>query len=191
MQEQEMTMKLRSLTSTIALAACLAFSGSAMAQTMIGGVEVPADQLPAFQEKCAALAAASTQSLAGDQATEADSNSSDTTPLDPAAKANVEVLLGSLTAEQCMEAKLMPEGAMAADAAVSGDAMAAAAPMSKEDPAVIEACAAIKATATQTAAGDQATEANSNSSDTTPLDPASKSADVTSLDAKACADLGL
>lgn len=187
-------MKLLTLISPLALAAALAFSGSAMAQTMVGGVEVSAEDMAMVQEKCAALAAAATQSAAGDQATDqaSDDDGAQDDPVDPSAKSNVEGLLGTLTAEQCEEAKLMPMGG--AMAASGTSAMAADVTLSKDDPDVIAACAAINAEGNQSAAGDQATdaEANDDSAQDNPADPSSKHAQmVAGLDAKACADLGL
>ncbi|RYE85675.1 MAG: hypothetical protein EOP19_08905, partial [Hyphomicrobiales bacterium] len=73
-EKEDLIMKLRTVISSLALVSAMAFSGGAMAQSMIGGVEVPADQWPTFQEKCAALNAAATQTLAepveNDDATE-------------------------------------------------------------------------------------------------------------------------
>ena len=118
--KEEPIMKLRAVISSLALVSAMALSGGAFAQTVnaIGGVTIPADQLPAFQEKCTAVAAAANQTLAtpNDESDDAvatgsvvangteDPNASSGS--DPASVEEMNALLAGLTAEQCKEAGL-------------------------------------------------------------------------------------
>lgn len=79
-------MQLKALASTIALAAALAISGPVYAQSMINGVTIPEDELPAVQQRCDDLKnAADTESLASEgQDTEGDE------PVEDAGEAEVE-----------------------------------------------------------------------------------------------------
>jgi hypothetical protein len=111
-------MKLRAMISSVALVSAMTISGGAFAQSMIGGVEVPAEQMQQFQEKCATLnstgsmAAAPAETLAqpndeSDDATQTGSvvaNGED----DPEATDGSELTaaLEGLTVEQCKEAGL-------------------------------------------------------------------------------------
>ena len=109
-------MKFHTLISSLALVSAMTFSGAAFAQAMIGDVTIPETNLGAFQEKCAAIASAATQTLAepGDDATETGSvvsGDTTTTDVDLASKDNIDTLLASLTPEQCVEAGLLPGGA--------------------------------------------------------------------------------
>lgn len=104
-------MKLQAIISSVALAAALTFSGAASAQNMLNGVEMPADQIPMFQEKCEALRAESTASLTSDEENKADpTTTASTEPAndsdnpDAAAQENWDEALASLTIEQCDEA---------------------------------------------------------------------------------------
>jgi len=114
-------MKLRAVISSVALVSAMAISGGAFAQSAsnsIGGMEIPAEQWTSFQEKCAAINSAATQTLAqpndeSDDATqtgsvvangEDDPNASSGSDL--AASDEVTKLLASLTPEQCKEAGL-------------------------------------------------------------------------------------
>src|SRR5690606_33474171 len=111
-------MKLRTVLSSLALASALTLSGGAFAQSMIGGMEVPADQWGAFQDKCAALTAANNESLASpldesDDATVTGSvvaNGEDdpmrSSGSDPLSSENIDQLLAGLTPEQCNDAGL-------------------------------------------------------------------------------------
>ena len=103
-------MKLQAIVSSVALAAALSFSGSALAQNMLNGVEIPADQIQDFQDKCAALRAESTASLTTDDdanidptttASTNDPKSSSAESADPAAQDNWDEALASLTLEEC------------------------------------------------------------------------------------------
>lgn len=99
----------------------MTFSGAAMAQSapnMMGGMEIPAEQWTSFQEKCAAINSAATQTLAqpNDESDDAvatgsvvangedDPNASSGS--DPASQDEITKLLASLTPEQCKEAGL-------------------------------------------------------------------------------------
>lgn len=111
-------MKIHTLMSSLALVSAMTFSGAAFAQAMIGDVAIPDTNLGAFQEKCAAIASASTQTLAepGDDPTETGSvaaGDAATDNPDLASKENIDMLLASLTPEQCKEAGLLPGGANA------------------------------------------------------------------------------
>lgn len=113
-------MKLRAVISSLALASAMTLSGGAFAQSAntIGGMEIPAEQWTSFQEKCAAINSAATETLAtptdeSDDATETGSvvTNGEDDPLassgsDPAASDEVTKLLASLTPEQCKEAGL-------------------------------------------------------------------------------------
>ena len=105
-------MKLQAIVSSVALAAALTFSGPAMAQNMLNGVEIPADQIQDFQDKCAALRAESTASLTTDKNANIDETTtgstanndpvtSSSTDPDPAAQDNWDEALASLTIEEC------------------------------------------------------------------------------------------
>ena len=107
-------MKLRMMISSLALVSAISLSGGAFAQ-MIGGVQVPADQMGNLQEKCAALNAAANASLAepldeSDDATVTGSvvANGDEDPeggnSDPASSKNFTALMASLSIEQCKEA---------------------------------------------------------------------------------------
>jgi hypothetical protein len=108
-------MKLQAIVSSVALAAALTFSGAAVAQNMLNGMEIPADQIQTFQDRCEALRAESTASLTTDsnanidQTTTSSVDSEDpvtssSTDADPAAQDNWDTALASLTLEQCDEA---------------------------------------------------------------------------------------
>ncbi|HEY9010284.1 MAG TPA: hypothetical protein VIN06_04655 [Devosia sp.] len=109
-------MKLHTVVSTLAVAAAMTFSGSAMAQSavvMVDGLEIPSERMPDFESKCAAIASAQTESLAAPvenetDATETGSTSSpDTDDPDPANEDNLDALLASITVDQCKEAGLV------------------------------------------------------------------------------------
>jgi hypothetical protein len=108
-------MKLQTVISSVALVAAMTFSGGVFAQSMIGGVAIPEENLADFNAKCAAIASAATESLASseDDLTETGSvvsgegNQFVTDP-DLANKDNLDQLLASLTPEQCKEAGLLP-----------------------------------------------------------------------------------
>ena len=114
-------MKLHAVISSLALVSAMTFSGAAMAQSapnMMGGIEIPAEQWTSFQEKCAAINSAATQTLAqpNDESDDAvatgsvvangedDPNASSGS--DPASQDEITKLLASLTPEQCKEAGL-------------------------------------------------------------------------------------
>ena len=100
----------RSLISAFALSAAMLFSGAAMAQTVVGGVTVSAEDLPKVQAACDTLAAkenvgsapsaeTSTTESADATAGETDAgiNATTTTSID----------LALLTYESCKEAGLV------------------------------------------------------------------------------------
>ena len=70
-------MHIKSLVSPLALAVALSFSGAASAQTMVGGVEVSAEDLPEVQSLCNSLAAGTNESLAETTDTASDDDDSD------------------------------------------------------------------------------------------------------------------
>lgn len=105
-------MKLHAIISSVALAAALTFSGSAVAQNVFNGVEIPADQIQAFAGKCEALRAAGNASLTTDENANIDATTtgstashdpvtSSSTDPDPAAQDNWDEALASLTVEEC------------------------------------------------------------------------------------------
>jgi hypothetical protein len=113
-------MKITSALSSIALVVALTFSGSVLAQSKIGDVTIPDENLASFQEKCAAINSASTESLAekadagNDQTNDATAtgstaaaNASASDDGDLASEDNLDELLASLTPEQCKEAGLI------------------------------------------------------------------------------------
>lgn len=126
-------MKISRTLSSIALVAAMTFTGSAFAQTMIGDVTIPDENLASFQEKCAAINSAATESLSekadagNDSSNDNTATASTTTPAvgatttvdngsksddgDLASEDNLDELLASMTPEQCKEAGLSP-GAM-------------------------------------------------------------------------------
>lgn len=108
-------MIIRNAISAIALVSAMTLSGGAFAQAMIGDVQIPADQVSSFEEKCALLAADANKSLTEptDQSTDAEqtgaivANGTD----DPNASSEsdsekITSLLASMTPEQCKEAGL-------------------------------------------------------------------------------------
>lgn len=107
-------MKIRTMLSSIALVSTMALSGGAFAQAMIGDMEIPADNLASFQEKCAAIGVAANKSLTSDQSstdtTATGSTSTDSDSPDLANEDNLDQLLASMTPEQCKEAGLLPGG---------------------------------------------------------------------------------
>jgi hypothetical protein len=116
-----MIMHTRNLVSSIALVAALSFSGGAMAQTMIGGVDIPPEDLDRVQAHCNTLAAAENESLAetadDDDAANGDDDGDDAqADPDPAAddgeasdmeNALTSIDLDTVTLEQCREAGLI------------------------------------------------------------------------------------
>jgi len=73
------TMKISTALSSIALVAAMTLSGAAFAQTMIGDVTIPEGNLASFQEKCAAINSAATESLSEKADAGNDSSNDDTT----------------------------------------------------------------------------------------------------------------
>lgn len=115
-------MKLRTMLSSIALVSALSLSGGAFAQAMLGEMAIPTENLGDFQEKCAAIASAATESLAEPVNSDATAtgtvdSSNDSDSPDYANKDNLDQLLSSMTPEQCKEAGLLPGGPNAANAA--------------------------------------------------------------------------
>jgi hypothetical protein len=102
-------MKLQAIVSSVALAAALALASPAQAQSyMLGGVEIPTDQVQDFQDKCAALRAESTASLTTDETNAVDPTETGSVggeiksgSDDPASQDNWAEALASLTLEQC------------------------------------------------------------------------------------------
>lgn len=109
-------MTFRTVISSLALISAMTLSGGAFAQAMIGDVTIPEANMPAFQEKCSAIASAQTESLSTPVESEADETatgtvSTDAAPAnddgDPASEDNLDALLASLTPDQCKEAGLL------------------------------------------------------------------------------------
>ena len=111
-------MKLRAVISSIALASAMTFSGGAFAQSMIGGVEIPAEQLQQFQEKCATLNSAGSVAAAPADTLAQPNDESDDAVATGSVAANGEddpegtdadplvTALANLTIDQCKEAGL-------------------------------------------------------------------------------------
>ena len=101
-------MQVKSLVSIIALGAAVAFGAPAYAQTMVGGVEISATDLPAVQAHCDELAAAP-DSLA--TSTDAETDTEGTEAEAPAAAGadtqSTSVDMASITLEACTEAGLI------------------------------------------------------------------------------------
>jgi hypothetical protein len=108
-------MKIRAVISSLALVSAMTLAGAASAQTMVGDMQIPADQMASFEEKCALIAADANKSLTepADQSKDAEAtgavvaNGTD----DPNATTQtdsdkIEALLASMTPEQCKEAGL-------------------------------------------------------------------------------------
>lgn len=105
-------MKLHTVVSTLAVVAAMTFSGSALAQSMVGDVMIPADRLSDFEAKCAAIASAQTESLAAPVEDETVTGSVTESPEasdspDLANEDNLDALLASITPAQCQEAGLV------------------------------------------------------------------------------------
>ena len=118
-------MTFRAVISSLALVSAMTLSSGAFAQAMVGEMEIPADQMAAFQEKCSAINAAATETLAAPN-DESDNAAVEGTAVangeddpqgsgnsDPASAENMEALLASMTPEQCVEAGLSPGAAAA------------------------------------------------------------------------------
>ena len=116
-EQEELTMKFRTVISSLALVSAMTFSGAVMAQSMIGGVAIPEANMADFQAKCAAIASAKTESLSTpveDEAAAADATATGSVAATPesddgdlASEDNLDQLLASLTPEQCKEAGLL------------------------------------------------------------------------------------
>ena len=116
-EQEELTMKFRTVISSLALVSAMTFSGAVMAQSMIGGVTIPEANMADFQAKCAAIASAKTESLSTpveDEAAAADATATGSVAATPdsddgdlASEDNLDQLLASLTPEQCKEAGLL------------------------------------------------------------------------------------
>lgn len=111
-------MKLRTVISSLALVSAMSFSGAVLAQATIGGVAIPEANMADFQEKCAAINSAKTESLSTpveNEAAAADATATgsvagaataESDDGDLASEDNLDALLASLTPEQCIEAGL-------------------------------------------------------------------------------------
>jgi uncharacterized low-complexity protein len=96
----------RNLISAIALVSAMTLSGAAMAQTMVGGVEVSADDLPKVQSACDTLAAKEGGSLVSTEAeSSADASSGDTDAGIDNVTTSIDLAL--LTYESCRDAGLV------------------------------------------------------------------------------------
>lgn len=109
-------MTFRTVISSLALVSAMTFSGAVLAQATIGGVAIPEANMADFQEKCAAINSAKTESLSTpveDEAAAADATATGSVAAgeksddgDLASEDNLDELLASLTPEQCVEAGL-------------------------------------------------------------------------------------
>lgn len=102
----------RSFISALALAGAMLFSGAAMAQTVVGGVTVSAEDLPKVQAACDTLAAKEKTGTATNTETDANAESStDATSgetdagIDATTTTSIDLAL--LTYESCKEAGLV------------------------------------------------------------------------------------
>lgn len=98
----------RNLISAIALVSAMTLSGAAMAQTMVGGVEVSADDLPKVQSACDTLAAREGGSLAtseSDASASTDASAGDTDAGIDNVTTSIDLAL--LTYESCRDAGLV------------------------------------------------------------------------------------
>jgi hypothetical protein len=103
----------RSFVSALALTGAMLFSGAAMAQTVVGGATVSAEDLPKVQAACDTLAAKEMQGAAStDASTEADAEPTDDatsgeTDAGNDAATTTSIDLALLTYESCKEAGLV------------------------------------------------------------------------------------
>jgi hypothetical protein len=100
------------MISALALAGAMLFSGAAMAQTVVGGVTVSAEDLPKVQAACDTLAAKEKVEASGSQGESAttetgtDASAGDTEAgADAATTTSIDLAL--LTYEACKEAGLV------------------------------------------------------------------------------------
>lgn len=99
-------MHVKSVVSAVALSATMLLSGSAFAQTMFNGAEVPAADLPALQERCLDLStAAGTESLSDNPTQSGDTAGSAAAAQVPAVNETQQAVttidLDTVTLEQC------------------------------------------------------------------------------------------
>lgn len=100
-------MKLQAILSSAALIAAMSFTGTAVAQNMIGDIEVPGEQVQAFKDACAALEAKSTASLTTEDSEDlttgstTSDDSQQSSSGDPASQDYWDNLMAGLTLEQC------------------------------------------------------------------------------------------
>ena len=106
-------MNIKTIASALAISSAMLLSGSAYAQTVIGGATVSAEDLPKVQERCdqlaldASTASATETDADADAATEADTTATEaTTDVNAPADATTAVDLEALTLEACTEAGL-------------------------------------------------------------------------------------
>lgn len=106
-------MHVKSVVSAVALSAAMLLSGTAFAQTMLGGVEVSAEDLPAVTERCEQLVTAEASGSLTDSDTTADDNAGaadatvDNAPaVNEVEAATATIDLDTVTLEQCTEAGL-------------------------------------------------------------------------------------
>ncbi|MDB5538911.1 MAG: hypothetical protein JWQ89_638 [Devosia sp.] len=106
----------RSLLSALALTGAMMISGAAMAQTVVGGVTVSAEDLPKVQSACDTLAAKANASTSATTETTADANASTEPSTDATtgetdagvdAATTTSIDLALLTYESCKEAGLV------------------------------------------------------------------------------------
>ena len=102
-------MNIKTIASAIAISSAMLLSGSAYAQTIIGGATVSAEDLPKVQERCDQLAldASTASATETDADAKADTAGTEaTTDVNAPADAITAVDLEALTLEACTEAGL-------------------------------------------------------------------------------------
>ena len=110
-------MNIKTIASAIAISSAMLLSGSAYAQTVIGGATVTAEDLPKVQERCdqlaldASTASATETDADADAATDGaatagEATTAATTDVNAPADATTAVDLEALTLEACTEAGL-------------------------------------------------------------------------------------
>ncbi|MEO5805187.1 hypothetical protein [Devosia sp.] len=101
-------MTIKPLISALALSVTMALAGPALAATVVGGVSVSDTDLPAVQERCAALSAdaTTTTSLGDANANDKDIKKDSLEKVTPGVTSEASIDLTTVTAEQCKEAGL-------------------------------------------------------------------------------------
>ena len=99
-------MMIRNLASAAALTVAMLASG-ALGQSMINGVEIPADELPKVQAQCDILAADAAKAAGATTEETTDPNEGEPDTPAETAPATTVINLETLTLDQCKEAGLV------------------------------------------------------------------------------------